>query len=177
MFLLLVISNLSYSQVDRKIYFELKDIVFNEGKLVSFIKSEFIPLKNTKRALLESNHPLGAYNFNRAPKGSLKSYSLVGIPITGLYAYVKNNNQVCLFLLLPFTGYKQVDILMDEIGWPWNITKEDYELRDFEMLLWQEQHLEILLSKNFDYGNLQGGNLMKITNMPLTELINTDPWE
>jgi len=163
--------------VEKTTCFELKEIVFSEEKLSLFIKSEFIPSKNTKRALLESNHPLGTYNFNRVLKGSLKSYSLMGIPIMGLYAYVKNNNQICLYLQLSLTGYKQIDILMDEMGLPWNITKEDYELRDFEMLLWQKQHLEILLSKNFDYGSPQSENLMKITNMPLTELINTDAWE
>ncbi|WP_172334051.1 hypothetical protein [Mucilaginibacter sp. SG564] len=158
-------------------YFELKDIIFNERLLTSFVKSKFIPIKNTKRALLENNHPLGSYNFNRVIRSAFTSYSLMSIPVTGLYAYLKDDNQVCLYLLIQLTGYKQVDTLIDQIGWPWNITKEDYELRDFESLLWQKQQLEITLSKNFNYENPQSGNLIRIANMPLIELINSDSWE
>jgi hypothetical protein len=173
LFLLLLISKLSYSQMDALNNSDLRKIIFNEHELKNFInnKDEFITYSATKFDLLELNHPIDIYNFNRIVKNDKIRLKLLGIPVKELYGYVKNSEYYCLYLLINIDNREQINRFIAELGSPWNITKEDYEKGDFDMLLWQKNELKISIMRNFDRYKL-----LTITNLPLADLINNSPW-
>lgn len=165
----------SYAQMN-KTYMDLKDQIFELENLKTFIAHDFTPVSHTKFELRQNNHPVELYKFNREWKPNYLSLSLIDIAITNLYAYWQDDEHVCLYLLLPINNRKELDRLSDLIGRPWNVTEEDYKNGDFGSLMWQKNDLEIVLTKNFDYSNPQGGNLIIITNIKLVELSNDAPW-
>lgn len=177
LFLLVTIfTQKTYSQVSTTSYSELKNKVFSFAELKSFIESEFVSAAYTKIQLRESNHPVELYRFNRIRKPSYSPFSLLGINVTNIYAYKKDDEHFCLYILLPINNRNQVDQLSDELGRPWNITADDYDRGSYSSLMWQHDRLETVLMKNFDYSNPDGGNLLLITNIPLKDLVNNDPW-
>jgi hypothetical protein len=171
LFLLLLISNLSYSQVNTLNHFELKDIIFDVSRSKKFIKDDFVVFAATQTELLEMNHPIRINNFNRVVKNDKIKFTLFGMPVKGLYGYTTDSEHYCLYLLIKIDRKGQINGFMDELGKAWNITVDDYATGDFDMLLWDKYDLKISLMRNFD-----DYKLLTITNLPLHDLINNSPW-
>ncbi|MEO3405476.1 hypothetical protein AAFN85_16315 [Mucilaginibacter sp. CAU 1740] len=153
----------------------LENSVFSFRGLEDFIAQDFSPVSYSKSELRQANHPIELYRFNRIYKNDLP-LSLFGIAVKNIYAYRQNDDNLCLYLLLPVNSHRNIDRFCESLGRPWNVTEDDYRQRRYGSLMWQKEELEVVLMKNFDYSNPESTNLLIITNIKLSALVNNDPW-
>lgn len=174
---LIMTFNPSFSQTSTIDDTEISKMILSTEQLSKFIINKFKHFKATKSELLKENHPLVSQRFNMILNDTTTNYTLTGLPVRTLYAYLKNDKRIALYVLMD-VDYQQTKNLIDLFGMPWNITLEDYEIGDFEMLLWDKNLFEVSMLHDFVTGGLQTNcRVITINNIPIKELINDDPWE
>ena len=166
----------SFSPMNDLIKKELGPQLLNVASTIEFVKSDFKSFNAAKWELVKINHPLYRDRFNMIIRNDLTEYTLYGLPVREVYAYLKNNNEVALYILMD-VNYNQIEKFIELLGMPWNVTEEDYRIGDFEMLLWDKKQFEVSMLHDFVTGGLQtNSRIVRFCNIPLNELTNDDPW-
>ncbi|MBB6111797.1 hypothetical protein HDF23_004569 [Mucilaginibacter lappiensis] len=147
---------------------EVNNIFLKEGYLKELIKSDFISFKIDQEDALK--HTIGHYKINLRLKYPQRLYSLFNKPIMQMYGYLKNNDQFCLYILIEMDSMSDINGLIDLLGMPWNVSEKDYNLGDFDMLLWEKNKYDISLMRHFEEYN-QNTKLLRISNIPANELL------
>jgi hypothetical protein len=126
--LLLIINVTAMSQIF------YQPIVIDTAFLHQFIQKKSVNFKFTKNSEAE-RMPFFTYKVNREIKTQSDKYSLYGIPLHEIYAYIDSNEQFCLYAVMSLE--KGFNPLTDVIGMPENVTQEDFEALDFDFLFWE----------------------------------------
>jgi hypothetical protein len=112
---------------------------------------------------------LSFYNINRILSANSTNYSFCENPVQHIYAWFKDSTQFCLYLLTDLHA-EYLDRVSKELGYPDNITREDFDNRDFDFLDWYKSRpLNVAIFRNFERRSPKGC-IVIITNMKWDEL-------
>lgn len=155
---------------------ELENIIDSQDKVVDFIASNFFDHTISGQELAINNHSMFSYKFNRALALPFIDYTLFGLNINNQYAYQISNDKFCLYLLMD-VNKDSLDIVVNKLGTPSNITFEDYEMGDFDFLVWHKKGIDLTIIKDRMAIMREPEKLkinLLITNMDYREIINTE---
>lgn len=155
---------------------EVENIIDSQDKVVNFIASNFFDHTVSSQELVTNNHSMYSYKFNKVLSLSFIDYTLFGLNINDQYAYQINNDKFCLYLLMDLNK-DSLDVVVNKLGNPSNITIEDYEMGDFDFLVWHKEGIDLTIVKD-RMGIMREPDKLKInlliTNMDYKEIINTE---
>jgi hypothetical protein len=155
---------------------ELKEIIKSFDSIKIFLNENFTDCNLTKNQLLKVNHNLYAYKFNKTLNKSDDKFTLNGLPIKYIYGLVENEKEIALYIFVDI-DHTQTKLLVDLFGMPWNVLKDDYEIGDYDMLLWDDPSYEISMLHDFVTGTSRNSRLLIISNISFKNLPNTSSWD
>lgn len=169
--LLLISINIFLLKNARAQNMDLSTIIKDEEKAMKFINHNFI--SNENAPALSSSHSLFMYRINRIVKNKSTSFVFYGIPSVAIDAYVKSKTEYIIYFrakIKDMLGFKKIT---DELGYPVNVTVEEYNTGDFDFLNWRQVGFEIFASHLreedanilFKIGTLTIKDLYKIENV------------
>ncbi|SFF07408.1 hypothetical protein SAMN05518672_11576 [Chitinophaga sp. CF118] len=172
----LFLYNGSNAQRLNVINMELENIIDSQDKMVNFISTNFFDHNISNQELAINNHSMFSYKFNRALTLPFIDYTLFGLKINDQFAYQINNDKFCLYLLMDIDK-DALDIVVNRLGHPANVTSEDYETGDFDFLAWHKKGIDLTIMKD-RMSTMREPEKLKInlliTNMDYRDLISTE---
>lgn len=146
---------------------ELQNVIFDREKLGVFVKESFQDTNLTKMQKTVMGHPLIAVLFNKTLLPGDKSFSFCGIPVDSIYVYAKTKTEFCTYLILKIE-ITEFDKISAVLGYPENVSKEDYIKRDFDFLFWPVGSFGMFINKS--HSSERGTFLIQAYNMPYKEI-------
>lgn len=154
---------------------ELENMIDSQTKVFDFIASNFYDYNISDQELLKNNDSIFSYKFNKALSWPPKDYTIFGLKINDQYAY-QINDKFCLYLLMD-VDKSSLDVVINRLGTPSNITLEDYEMGDFDFLVWHKEGIDLTIKKD-RMGILREPDKLKInlliSNMDYREIFSTE---
>ncbi len=159
-----------YSQSDTTAFMEIEKVISNEIDIRGFIKNNFSETYVSLADQLAQNHSLYGYKFNRVLNSLRVPYSIFGLPIDRVYAYVDGQNVSSLYLVLN-TGSSGLDSLAKGLGMPRNVNQESLDSGDFDLLYWKTNGFNIFLGDDFYPGaSFKQRGILIISNTDIRNL-------
>jgi hypothetical protein len=144
-------------------------LVIDTNQLRSFISAHAVPFFQSPAILGTDEIPFSIYKVNRKIETQGIAYTLYGMPLIEMYAYVEENKQFCFYAVLSYE--KGFNPLVDAIGMPDNVTADDFYALDFDFLSWDSRKdAEVFIFPNRKY-KLRKTCLLFITTIDSDKLI------
>ncbi|MGF1922834.1 MAG: hypothetical protein ACQUHE_01545 [Bacteroidia bacterium] len=150
---------------------ELNEIVVDSNKLSKFVRENFKPLVITKLKKTELDHPLLMLNFNRALKNTDIRFTAFGLNVDDIYVYMSDKGGFCTFLLMEILPY-EFDNIVEKLGFPENMPKEDYLNGDYDFLVWSRNGFDVYVNKNHAGKDKKNKYIVQLLNMQYEEIID-----
>lgn len=162
-------STLAQDSLNPKI--EISNIILNDKNLKKFIEENFQYINMNKVEKIQAKHPLLLLNFNRSQKHKDNHFALFGMDINDIYIFENGHSKYCTFLIMeiPNNDFRK---FVENLGYPENISKEDYENREYDFLYWNYSGFEIFINKNHSSENKKNYYIIQALNMPYKEIMD-----
>ncbi|WEK18802.1 MAG: hypothetical protein P0Y49_18665 [Candidatus Pedobacter colombiensis] len=150
---------------------DLSTIINDKTKAIQFINQNFT--SNEDQSPLSPFAPLFMYRINRIIKDKSISFNFYGIPSLTIDAYIKSKTEFTIYFSAKIKDMLGFNKITNQLGYPVNITVEDYDAGDFDFLNWRQDGFEIFASHLhreeanilFTIGNISFKELLKIDNI------------
>lgn len=150
-------------------HIDLSTIIAQQTSIIQFIEQYFV--SNEDMPPLNSSDALFRYRINRIVRDKSVSFDFYGIPGVGIDAYIINKVDYAIYFrakIKDMLGFKKIT---DDLGYPVNITTEDYHAGDFDFLHWKQKGFEIFATHlRVEEANI----LFKIGNLSIKDLYKVD---
>lgn len=154
---------------------DIGNIIFSISEIKDFIKSNFKTATFNREELIANSHSLCLNEFNLELNDENEIYSLYGLPIIDLYAYMETLDNFCLYILMNL-NFENLFELKNYIGYPANILHADFSTGDFDFLAWHKSNIDLVIMKDrfqnvANYDTVRA--VVSVTNINHTLLANT----
>lgn len=151
---------------------ELGKLIFDKDLLKKFVTDEFEPaVYINKMEKTMSGHPLMSYNYNRTVKNKAIKFTLFGLPVDSVFVYKNDKSQFCTYIIMEIKS-PDFDKFAEELGYPENTLKEEYDVRDFQFLYWNINGFGMFVNKLHRYQEIKHRSIIQVMNMKLEELLD-----
>lgn len=150
---------------------EIGKTIFNHKELVSFVKERFESVSFSKAEKTEVEHPLMLLNFNRQPKNIGQAFSLFSVKVASIYVYETNEPKYCTFLILELLP-KDLEKIVQNLGLPENVTRDEYDEGDYDFLYWRYSGFEVFLNRSHSGDSRKNMYVMQVLNMPYRDIMD-----
>jgi hypothetical protein len=151
---------------------ELGKLIFDKDLLKKFVTAEFEPAVYISiMDRVKSGHPLMSYNYNRTVKNKVMKFTLFGLPVDSVFVFKNHKSQFCTYIIMEIKS-PDFDKFAEELGYPENTLKEEYDVRDFQFLYWNINGFGMFVNKLYRYQEIKCRYIIQVTNMKLEELLD-----
>jgi hypothetical protein len=169
------ILNASFGQMNQSM--DLSNLINNASSLHDFVNDRFHSGSFDRHKLIDEAHPLLLNEVNQVINDSSIDYSFFGLNVNELYAFVKNDSNTAVYILLDL-DLNKIKMLVKSLGNPENLESADVlDTGEFSFLTWKLGSLRIWL-QNDSVSNkkqiVRSKSLITITNMNYGDLINME---